>query len=169
MVGLLGRHIGLDAAQLLRLEIAAALHDVGKIGIPDHILLKKSRLDAIEWQIMQQHAEAGEAIIAAIDAEGAKEVATAIRHHHEHFDGHGYPDGLTGESIPVCSRIIGIADSYDAIFTPRAYHPGLSHAEVMDTLERERGTKHDPWLLDRFNEIIGRSEYRIRSEQDNTP
>jgi len=157
----LGRHIGLDAEELGRLEIAAAFHDIGKIGIPDYILLKKERLDDIEWQIMQQHAEAGENIIASIAIEGAREVATIIRHHHECHNGHGYPDQLAGEAIPICSRIIGIADSYDTMSTHYPYQSSRSHSEVMAVLEEEREGKHDPWLLDRFSEMIGASELRV--------
>jgi HD-GYP domain-containing protein (c-di-GMP phosphodiesterase class II) len=142
------------------LRIAATFHDVGKIGIPDQILLKPGRLDESEAAAMQKHAELGASIVLATELEGAADVARAIRHHHEHFDGGGYPDRLAGEDIPVCSRIIGIADSYDAMALARSYHRAKGHAEIMEILREETGGKHDPRLMRIFCEIIEHSGFR---------
>lgn len=109
---------------------------------------------------MQEHAELGASIIRATGLEGADEVARLIRHHHEHFEGSGYPDGLAGEDIPVCSRIIGIADSYDAMAQARSYHPAKGHSEIMGILRDETGGKHDPRLVRVFADVIERSAHR---------
>ncbi len=139
----------LEQSMLALLLLAARLHDIGKIGIPDAILQKPGRLDPGEWAIMQTHSERGERII-RVDADfpGQEEVALAIRHHHEHFDGGGYPDGLGGEDIPVTSRILALADSYDAMTRSRVYHKARSHEDVVAILETERGTKFEPQIVD---------------------
>jgi HD-GYP domain-containing protein (c-di-GMP phosphodiesterase class II) len=152
----IGERCGLSEKELGTLRIGAAFHDIGKIGIPDEILLKPGRLDDDEIEKMKKHAEVGERIMAAIELEGSAEAAVIIRHHHERWDGTGYPDGLAGEAIPLCSRIIGIADSYDAMALSRAYHPGKSHDETMAIMREETGQKHDPALMRIFVEIIGR-------------
>ncbi|TLS67864.1 HD domain-containing protein [Mariprofundus erugo] len=156
----MGKQIGLDAPELELLAIAASFHDIGKIGIPDHILFKPGRLEPDERTIMNRHAETGEKIILATSIEGCIEVAEVIRHHHEHFDGDGYPDQLRGETIPIASRIISLNDSYDAMAETRAYHRGRTHAEIMQVIESECGSKHDPWLFKQFAPLIERSEFR---------
>lgn len=143
----LGRECRLEERELRLLAIAATMHDIGKIGIPDKILLKPAGFAADEWEIMKSHAARGERILRSIAAEGMDEVATAVRHHHEHFDGSGYPDGVAGEDIPVIARILSIVDSYDAMTMRRPYHPAHSHAEAIRALQDERGAKHDPALL----------------------
>jgi len=160
----LGHRIDLDARALECLAVAATFHDIGKIGVPDQILLKPGRLDADELSVMQQHSATGEKIIAATGIPGCRDVATIIRHHHEHIDGSGYPDGLAGEAIPIAARIISITDSYDAMAVTRSYHAARSHGEIMVILEEERGIKHDPWLLDSFAQLIETSEYRTQTE-----
>jgi HD-GYP domain-containing protein (c-di-GMP phosphodiesterase class II) len=150
----IGVRLGLTETELGNLTISAAFHDIGKIGIPDHILLKAGKLDETETAAMQRHSELGANIVLATDLEGATQVALAIRHHHEHFDGRGYPDGLAGEAIPLSSRIVGIADSYDAMAMTRAYHPAKTHAEIMKILDEETGGKHDPRLMSVFREVI---------------
>lgn len=146
----IGVRCGLSERELGVLKIAASFHDIGKIGIPDHILLKATAFEASEWERMKQHAHIGEQIMLAIDLEGAPAAALAIRHHHEHYDGQGYPDCLAGEAIPINSRIISIADSYDAMAQTRAYHRAKLHHEIMSVLQRESGSKHDPKLLEYF-------------------
>lgn len=149
-----GIRMGLSEHELGILKISATFHDIGKIGIPDRILLKPSSLDDEETTEMQKHAELGGAIVAATDLEGSAEAAIIIRHHHEHWNGDGYPDGLRGEEIPLSSRIIGVADSYDAMATRRAYHPAKSHAEILAIMERETGAKHDPAVMAVFRELL---------------
>jgi response regulator RpfG family c-di-GMP phosphodiesterase len=153
---------GADAHQLAVLKMAATFHDVGKIGIPDHILMKPGRLDTTEWQMIRMHSEIGEQIILSSGQtdQPAVDVARAIRHHHEYFGGGGYPDGLKGEDIPLGSRIIAIADSYDAMGVTRAYHAARSHDEIMDIMEGETGSKFDPALMEIFCERIALSPMR---------
>ena len=150
MAHALGRRCGLDARHLLILRAVAELHDVGKIGIPDAVLLKPGRFDAAEWALMQCHSAYGAEICAQLPHDEAAEVARAVRHHHEYFDGGGYPDGLAGEAIPVCARIVSVVDSYDAMTTRRAYQPVRGHAEALGILRDERGGKHDPHVLGHF-------------------
>lgn len=156
----IGVHCGLSNNELNALNIAASFHDIGKIGIPDHILLKPAQFDADEWETMKQHSEIGEKIMAATELQGSQQAALLIRHHHEHYDGQGYPDKLSGEQIPVCARIISIADSYDAMAVTRSYHNARTHAEIMAILHQEAGEKHDPDLMDFFSEIIEPSQYK---------
>lgn len=156
----LGERCGLSARELGILHISASLHDVGKIGIRDAILAKPGQLTAEERTEMNRHSEIGEDIILATGIEGAAEAACAIRHHHEHFDGSGYPDGLRGQAIPLASRIISLADSYDAMAVTRPYHPSRSHHKVMDVLTRELGSKHDPDLFAPFCAVLAASPLR---------
>jgi HD-GYP domain-containing protein (c-di-GMP phosphodiesterase class II) len=153
------RH-GLSGSDLEALRIAASFHDIGKIGIPDSILMKTGLFTPEEWKAMQRHSAIGADIIAATGIEGAQLAAQVIRHHHEHFDGSGYPDGLAGEDIPVCARIISIADSYDAMAVTRSYHEAKPHTEVMAILRAESGIKHDPALLEVFCEMVESDEFR---------
>lgn len=134
----IGVRLGMSEPQLAILRISATFHDIGKIGVPDQILRKPGRLDETETAVMQRHSVIGEDIVISTEIEGAAEAAIIIRHHHERYDGAGYPDGLAGKDIPLCSRIIGIADSYDAMSTTRAYHPTKSHSEIMGYFAKKR-------------------------------
>ena len=156
----IGQRCGLSLAELGKLRVAATFHDLGKIGIPDHILHKPGRLDPAEREQMKQHSEIGERIVAATELEGADCAARIIRHHHEHYDGRGYPDGLAGESIPVAARIISIADSYDAMGTARNYQHARTHHDIMRILDAESGSKHDPSVFRAFSELISSSPFR---------
>lgn len=157
----LGTLCGLVDRDLQILWIAAGFHDVGKIGVPDVILLKSTPFDEDEWERMKRHAEMGEEIMRATELDGAESVALAIRHHHEYFDGRGYPDSLKGEAIPLFSRIISIVDSYDAMAETRSYHQARDHAQIMDILRRETGHKHDPGLMRIFLPMIEQSAHRV--------
>jgi response regulator RpfG family c-di-GMP phosphodiesterase len=156
----IGKHCDLTSKQLSALKIAASFHDIGKIGIPDHILLKRGKFDDAEWEIMKSHSEIGETIMTATELEGSQLAARLIRHHHEHFDGLGYPDNLAAEDIPLCARIISIADSYDAMAVTRSYHQARTHREIMAILHEETGEKHDPELMRIFCDIIETSKYK---------
>jgi HD-GYP domain-containing protein (c-di-GMP phosphodiesterase class II) len=154
---------GADDRQLAVLRMAAIFHDVGKIGISDQILLKPSRLDEAEWEEVKRHSEIGEQIMlhSGIDGYPVADVARTIRHHHEYYDGAGYPDGLAGEEIPLFSRIIAIADSYDAMSVTRAYHAARTHDEIMEIMRGETGNKFDPALMDIFCARIVYSPMRV--------
>ena len=156
----LGASCGLTSHEQDILKIAASFHDIGKIGIPDHILLKPTQFNEDEWAQMKKHSEIGEKIMAATELEGSQQAALAIRHHHEHYDGKGYPDGLSGKNIPVISRIISIADSYDAMAVTRSYHQAKKHPEIMSIMHKETGEKHDPELMRVFCGIIESSKFK---------
>jgi putative nucleotidyltransferase with HDIG domain len=156
----LGERLGLDFKELILLKTAAALHDIGKIGMPDSVLLKPDRLDPDEKAIMQLHSERGANIVLTLEQDGVDEISAAIRHHHENFDGKGYPDCLVGEEIPIFARIITIADNYDAMATRRVYQAAKSHSEIIDILFEEKAYKHDPSIFDIFIQVIEQSENR---------
>ncbi|NTV71252.1 MAG: HD domain-containing protein [Azonexaceae bacterium] len=156
----LGYHIGLNEEEIELLALGAQFHDIGKIGIPDRVLHKPASFEEEEWACMKQHAEIGERIILAIDGDKASTVAKTVRHHHEHFDGSGYPDRLSGTDIPLYARIISLTDSYDAMIDTRAYQRARSHRVVMGILEQESGVKHDPDLLHAFTSAIEKSSLR---------
>jgi len=156
----LGMHIELDSKELAILALGARLHDIGKIGIPDHVLRKPSRFEQDEWETMRQHPLIGERIVLAIDDECAPLLAAVVRHHHESFDGSGYPDRLHGTDIPLYARIVALADHYDAMAVSRPYHPGRPHHEIMDILSNQEAEKFDPDLLHAFEHVIERSPMR---------
>ena len=156
----LGLHIELSEQELELLTLGAQFHDLGKIGIPDVVLRKPAAFEQAEWECMKQHAVIGEQIILAMNGQKSPEIARTVRHHHEHFDGSGYPDGLRGMEIPLYSRIISLTDSYDAMVETRPYHRSRQHREVMDILHGESGGKHDPDLLHVFCQVIEQSSMR---------
>jgi HD-GYP domain-containing protein (c-di-GMP phosphodiesterase class II) len=150
----IGRRCGMSRTELSLLWLSAAFHDVGKIGIPDSVLRKPGVLNETEWETMKTHAVVGEKIMRAITAPGMDWVADAVRHHHESFDGSGYPDGLIADEIPLMARIIAIADGYDAMVTARPYHPGLSHEEVIEQMQEQSGEKYDPEIFRHFQAAV---------------
>ncbi|WP_175199121.1 HD-GYP domain-containing protein [Achromobacter insolitus] len=157
----LAQACGLPQAEQEAIAIAARLHDIGKIGTPDRVLYSPKRLDKDDWEIMKAHAAVGADIIMHSDIPQRELIALAVRHHHEHFDGSGYPAGLCGADIPLHSRIISLADSYDALGDARPYHPARTHAEIMRILNQEAGSKCDPDLLRTFEAMIQKSRLRV--------
>jgi HD-GYP domain-containing protein (c-di-GMP phosphodiesterase class II) len=141
-----GQEIGLDERTLKKLELGALLHDIGKIGIPSDVLSKPGRLTAQERKIVQAHPELGERIIAPIDR--LQTVRPIVRHCHERWDGRGYPDGVSGEEIPLESRIIFVCDAYHAMTTDRPYRHRLSHREALRRLADASGSQFDPQVVD---------------------
>lgn len=147
---------------------SAPLHDIGKVGIPDHILLKPGKLTADEWAIMQTHAKQGSDAIeqAERDIEMPLEflsVAKEIAHwHHEKWDGSGYPDGLAGDAIPVAARLMALADVFDAVISVRVYKPAMSYADAREIIAAGRGKHFDPDVTDAFlagfDEFVGIAE-----------
>jgi len=156
----LGKQRGLSEPELDLLRLSAEFHDVGKIGVPDSVLLKPGTLTEDERAIAETHAEIGQRIILETDMPNAETVALAVRHHHERYDGGGYPDGLVGDDIPLLSRIIAVADTYDTMASDRVYSKAMSHTQIMALLCLERGHQHDASLFADFARVIERSEYR---------
>lgn len=152
----LGQILGLPSEDLEALELAAILHDVGKIKVPDEILLKPAALTEDEYAVIKCHPSWGAEMIEedALQDPKRQEVAEIVRHHHERFDGWGYPDGLLGERIPFLAQIIAIADAYDAMTSDRPYRSGMSIRVARSILEKERGKQFHPQLVDCFVELI---------------
>jgi putative two-component system response regulator len=147
---LIGVQAGLGPAALQLLFQAAALHDVGKIGVPDQILLKPGPLNDAEWSLMRRHPQIGADIIGQHDNELLTMARTIAVSHHERFDGTGYPMGLKGEQIPLVGRIVALADVFDALMSQRPYKPAFSAARSLEIMMGERGKHFDPVLLDCF-------------------
>jgi putative two-component system response regulator len=141
----LGEVLGLPERVLDTLYRGGLIHDIGKIGIPDSILLKPGTLDKSEAAWMRRHAEIGAEIVAPLRT--GEELVPIIRHHHEHFDGNGYPDGLKGEEIPLAARIVAVCDAYDAMISDRPYRPGLPPAEALNRLASGSGGQWDPTVV----------------------
>ncbi|OOZ39447.1 two-component system response regulator [Solemya pervernicosa gill symbiont] len=132
---------------------ASPMHDVGKIGIPDRILLKPGKLDADEWHTMQSHAAIGAELLAGHDSELMHMASMIAETHHEKFDGSGYPKGLAGEEIPLVGRIVVVCDVFDALTSARPYKKAWSVQEAFDEIERTKGKHFDPQLVDLFFSI----------------
>lgn len=135
------------------LEHGGPLHDVGKIGVPDAVLLKPARLTPEEFEQIQRHPVIGDEICSPLQS--LIGLRPAIRHHHERFDGQGYPDGLVGERIPVEARILALADAYDAMTSKRAYRPAMSVEHACAIIERNQGPQWDPRLARHMVDLIG--------------
>lgn len=145
----LGHHLGLDEECVVALRRGGYLHDLGKISVPDEILKKGSNLTPDEWKIMKRHPVVGEAICRPLKS--LRLVLPIIRHHHEHSDGSGYPDGLKAGDIPVLARILQVVDIYDALRTSRPYKPALAHEQAVITMRNEaKAGLWDDELVDEF-------------------
>jgi putative two-component system response regulator len=145
----LGIAMGLQRGALLTLYRGGYLHDVGKVGIPDSILFKPGKLTAPEWVVMRSHASRGEEICRHLRT--LRPVLPIIRHHHERWDGSGYPDGLRGEQIPLLARVVQVADIYDALTSNRPYKPALTPEEAVAILEQETAQGwRDPEIVKLF-------------------
>jgi putative two-component system response regulator len=160
----LGEHLGLSEDQLVALRRAGVVHDVGKIAVPDAILLKPGCLTPDEWTIIREHSVVGERICAPLKS--FRFVLPIIRHHHEKLDGSGYPDGLRGDAIPVTARVLQIVDVYDALTTDRPYKRAFSVTDALQTMKEEvaRGW-WDPHIFDQFEQLvrIGAADFLSRS------
>ncbi len=144
----IGRRLGLQPQELEGLQLSAVLHDIGKIGVRDSILLKNCRLDVDELRSMQQHANHGAEILSHVKS--LQGVVSAVKGHHENFDGTGYPDRLRGEDIPLFARIILVADSFDAMTSDRSYRKALSFDTAFAELNKFSGTQFDPAVVNAF-------------------
>jgi HD-GYP domain-containing protein (c-di-GMP phosphodiesterase class II) len=147
-----GRELGMDSEELRQLEVAARLHDVGKIAVRDAILHKPGPLRDHEWAAMRVHPAAGAAVLARIG--GLEQAAAMVRSHHERWDGRGYPDGLTGEEIPLGGRILAACDAYRAMVEDRPYRGQLSPELAIAELEDESGTHFAPDVVEAMLRIL---------------
>jgi putative two-component system response regulator len=151
--GDLGRHLGLETESIVALKRGGYLHDLGKVTVPDEILKKGTNLSASEWDIMKQHPVTGENICRPLRS--FRLVLPIIRHHHEHWNGSGYPDHLRGEEIPLLARILQTVDVYDALRTRRPYKPALEHEEAKATMiEESKAGLWDPTLVNEFFRLL---------------
>jgi putative nucleotidyltransferase with HDIG domain len=144
----ISRHLGLGQEEVFRVHIAAILHDVGKLGIRESILNKPGGLSDEEFDIMRQHPSIGAQIMSPIRM--LKDIIPGIRNHHETWNGKGYPDQLNGEEIPMVARIIGVADTFDAMTTTRPYQQAMTLDYVLDKMRSMSGTRFDPVVIDAF-------------------
>jgi hypothetical protein len=162
-VGMVGRHLRLNADRLSALEHAGLLHDVGKVGVPTSIIQKAGRLDDSEMDAIRLHPARGVELIGNIPF--LEEVKSAVLHHHEKYDGTGYPAGLAGRNIPYFARIIGVVDAFDSLTSTRSYRPARGVEESLEILLEDRYTHFDPEIVDTFVEVIRRHGWRAVADQ----
>jgi diguanylate cyclase (GGDEF)-like protein/putative nucleotidyltransferase with HDIG domain len=148
----LAERLGWEGEELSNLRMAAMLHDIGKVPVPDRILQKPGPLDVDEYEQVKKHPEIGAEMVSRVD--GLMLIAPWVRHSHENFDGTGYPLGLSGEAIPLASRILLVADAYDAMTSRRPYRDPLTRAEALEELRRHAGRQFDPRCVDAFEEYL---------------
>ncbi len=141
---IIAEEMGLDEATCIDIEYAAPMHDIGKIGIPDGVLLKPGKLNEREWEVMQSHTTIGYGILANSQSKYMQMGAVIALYHHERFDGQGYPNGLTGADIPLIARIVTVADVYDALVSVRPYKEAWPVEKAVDYIKEHAGTQLDP-------------------------
>ncbi|WP_427890086.1 HD-GYP domain-containing protein [Kribbella sp. GL6] len=166
-VGMLGRQLQLPSDRQQALEHAGLLHDVGKVGVPTSIIRKAGRLDDSEMDAIRLHPARGVELIGNIPF--LEEVKSAVLHHHEKYDGTGYPAGLSGTNIPYFARIIGIVDAFDSLTSTRSYRPARTVAETIAILVQDRNTHFDPELVDAFVEIVEREGWKPAAAEQPAP
>ena len=154
------QRLGWSGPDLAHLRIAAMLHDIGKVVLPDRILQKPDSLSDVEYEEVKRHPETGAALINRV--EGLGQIAEWVRHSHEHFDGSGYPDGLSGDRIPLASRILLVADAFDAMTSDRPYRAAQSQAETLAELRRHAGRQFDPRCVEALDEYLTDTGMQIR-------
>ena len=150
----LAREVSLSAEAIEEIRLAGTLHDIGKIGIPESILNKPGRLTDEEFGVIKSHPDLGVRILANVDF--LSKIIPGIKHHHERYDGHGYPTGLKGEEIPLSARIICVADTYDAMTSDRPYRKAMDTRTGLEEISRCRNSQFDPSLADAFVQMMGR-------------
>ncbi|HEV2711519.1 MAG TPA: HD-GYP domain-containing protein, partial [Gaiellaceae bacterium] len=155
----IGTELGLTGERLDSLRLAGLFHDIGKLAVPDAVLTKPARLTPEEFALIQQHSEAGARIVGKLGP--LREAVPTIRHHHERWDGRGYPDGLAGADIPLEAAIVGLADAWDAMTTDRPYQAALSTQAAIDEIRAGRGTQFAPEVVDAFLATLGRGTLRL--------
>lgn len=160
----MGKNYGLSEEDLRILRIGGLFHDIGKIGIPDSILLKESKLSEEEYSQIKNHPAIGVHILQNVDF--FKEMLPVVKHHHEKYDGTGYPERLKGEEIPYLSRIAAIADTFDAMTSKRSYRNALGFEIVKEEIKRCKGTQFDPNIADIFLSILDTDYEKITKIQE---
>jgi HD-GYP domain-containing protein (c-di-GMP phosphodiesterase class II) len=154
----IGGEMGMSQGELEQIDIAARVHDIGKVAIPDSILLKPGPLNDAEWKVMKTHPVVSAQLIEGLEIYSG--VADAVRHEHERWDGSGYPDGLRGEQIPLLSRVIAAADIYNALSTDRPYRKAFTYEETIRMIGEMRGTDIDPLVADALLLVVQRERVR---------
>ncbi len=165
---LIAEKLGLNRQQCELIEVASPMHDLGKIGTPDHVLLKPGKLTDSEWQVMQQHTVIGHEILSGSDSKYMRTGAIIALHHHEKYDGSGYPDGLAGEDIPIEARIVAVADVFDALTTVRPYKTAWQFDDAIDYLGKNSGLHFDPECVRIFRSELG-NVHKIKKELHDDP
>ena len=153
---IIGRRLRLSTSERDLLERAGLLHDIGKIGVPEKVLLKPSGLTDSEFEVVKEHSGVGADIVEAIPF--LQEICPAVRHHHEHWDGSGYPDGLKGEEIPRLARVLAVADAFDAMTSHRPYRKAMPIRAARAELLKHRGVQFDPQAVDAMLEALDLGE-----------
>lgn len=148
----IAKEMGLSGSDLEAVNTGALLHDIGKLGVPEYVLMKPGRLTADEFDKIKKHPEIGEAILSPVEFPWP--VLPVVRHHHERYDGRGYPDGLKGEEIPLNARIMAVADVYDALTSSRSYRQAWTHERAVETIRNDVGTHFDPNVVKAFLNVI---------------
>ena len=150
--------LGMGDVEADNIRKIALMHDIGKIGVPDNILNKAERLNPDEYELMKLHATVGSEIVK--DVSTLPGIYDGVRHHHENYDGSGYPDGLKGEDIPYIARVIAVTDSFDAMTTDRVYRRHLSSKQAIEELKKGKGTQFDPAITDKMIEMLASGEMK---------
>ncbi|HJW21449.1 MAG TPA: diguanylate cyclase [Candidatus Limnocylindrales bacterium] len=167
LAGELAAGMGLPDGDVQRIRTASLLHDLGKLAIPDEILWKPAPLTAREWQAIVEHPKIGQVVLE--QAGSIRDAAAIVLHHHEWFDGRGYPYGLAGTEIPLGSRIVAIADAYEAMISDRPYKRAMTHPEALAELRRQAGVQFDPDLVRIFEERFGEGIEHVRRRGASAP
>src|SRR5207253_9653168 len=152
IAGAISRHAGLQERMIEQIELAGLLHDIGKIGVEDRILMKPVRLDPDEQELMRRHPIYGASILEP--SVSLRPLVPLVLHHHENFDGSGYPEGLKGDDIPLGSRILIVADAYEAMTSDRIYRKAIGHERAMDQLNRYKGIQFDPAIVRALERLV---------------
>jgi putative nucleotidyltransferase with HDIG domain len=151
----LAAEIGIrDDRMLQAIEVGALLHDIGKLGVPDSLLAKPGPLTPAEYERVKQHSAIGADLLSTINFPGP--LSLVVRHHHENWDGSGYPDGLRGENIPIGARVLAVVDCYDALTSDRPYRAALPHCSAASMLDERSGSMYDPQIATAFLSIVQR-------------
>jgi len=152
IAGAIARHMSLPERMIEQIELAGLLHDIGKIGVEDRILMKPVRLDPDEQELMRRHPIYGASILEP--SVSLRPLVPLVLHHHENFDGSGYPEGLKGDDIPLGSRILIVADAYEAMTSDRIYRKAIGHERAMDQLNRYKGIQFDPAIVRALERLV---------------